>query len=328
MLRIMTLILRSIESEIEPDLKTVILLIAQIALQILKKNPNDYLVRETILLLFNKLVIVMGIDLMPFAKDLFTVIAFNKDMVTLSSLIKLSTLIVHSWKKKGIELAKDILGFLLSIVQEIGFPASNVSDIEKMHLDIIHSYLKFMRVIIREDLMVLFQQKVDQFSIFFDFLVKCSQLDLNELIKKQAILLIGMTVAGSLGLNLSSENLGVIINTQPSKTSQIPAVFPEFTMMIRIMMQCANESAFLCLDHINTKNQDDLQILNEISALHCLMYRAYKMEFIKKLGEWLNIKSWAKYQGNFAEWLEIMHTKKSTKEYKENLKVLLCQQIQ
>ncbi len=317
--RNIALLLRSFEAEVEDELKEILRSVALTGLEILKNNAGDFAIRENVLLLFHKLVVMCGVSLTPIIKDFINLILQNYDMTVIAAVIRITNMIVRTWKKQGLPFIKEIFGFLLKSMMEVGFPGNKVSDIEKTQLELIASYLKMLKSLFVLDVSLLFEQPMDQFAIFFDYLLKLSQYDTDEGIRRLAVVIFGMILAGSIGLNLGSENLGMIVATLPSKASRMPLLLPEYNMQTRELLTKAEEAAVGALIHVNPKLQNEGQTLSDIAAVHCLLYRTNGPEFTKKLEQCFG----AERMPRIREALNFMHEKSSIKEYKELLKMIV-----
>ena len=317
--RTILLLLSGFETEVEPDLKELIKKVAQTTLEILRINTNNHGIRDTLLSLFQKLVIIVGTELTPMINELFNLILQNYDTTVISAVLKIAIIVMHSWKQNGLGFIKQVLGFIIKSMTELGLPANQVSDIEKSQIEIVQSYLKFLKSLVVLDLNVLYELPLAQYAELISYLGQCTIYDVEELIKRHSIILVGMIMAGSMGLNLTSENLSAIIATQPSRTSKLIALVPEFSIHTRTLAQRAQEVAIGAMQHVRIAGEGP--VLGDIAALHCLVYRFNGVEFLKRIEEWCNTRG-----VNFAvvkDALDDMQTKSSVSHYKELLAGIL-----
>jgi len=322
------LLLRSFEFEADDtELKELVKKISYTALEILKTYQNDQNVRESILVLFHKLVILAGTIITPLVKEFIGIIMSNplpaQDFAVLSAIIKLSNVVIHTWKSEGIPFVKEVIGYLVNSMKVLGFPTSKVSDIEKAHLELVRDYLKFLRSLFVLDPNIYYELTMDQFTIFFQYLHSCAICPLDEYITRQGVILSGIAVAASMGLNLNSENLGLIMNSQPLKTAKIYGSLPEYSIHTGIIMENTENIAVDVLARINLLNQDDQRILEEVGPLHFLLFRFEQMKFISKLEAWVNKNVPTMSFGVIKTQILTVMQVGNVKEYKEMLRHLI-----
>ena len=128
-------LLRSFESEVCVELKEFVKPIAQTTLEILKSHSSDVTIRENILQLFHKLIIMIGPEITPIVKQFLSLILEREcNMNILSGIIKLASQVVHTWKTNSLDFAREVFEYLLTSMVNMEFPANKISDIETSHL--------------------------------------------------------------------------------------------------------------------------------------------------------------------------------------------------
>jgi len=318
------LMLRSFESEAEGELKEFVKRIAQTTLEILTRHSNEPMIRENIIQLLHKIVIIIGAEIAPMLKQFLSLILQqNCDLKILSEVVKLSGQAAHKWKAKAIDFIREVSYFLLQSMTSLGFPSAKVSDIDKEHLELILNYLKYLRAVNLIDVCLLYELSVDRFTMLVQYLGKCVECTVDEQLKKGGLLCIGMIIGGSIGLNLVSENLGTIVNTQPVKTARMPLLLPEYAIHAKILIEMAEEVALKVLEKVNVQSYQDTQTLPDIVVLHYLLCKVDQDNFLKKYEGWVNMRVPTIGYQNVKMSLGGLVEKKMLKEYKDTLNMIV-----
>jgi len=285
----LSFIIKGFDYEAPIELKPVLKQLAENAINAMKFFATDPTIRDTVILLFNKLVVALGSELLPLLKQLMElIIAQINDVNGINAIIKLTTLAILTWKSTGVSLAMEIFNFILAAVLKIGYPAAKISDLEKSDIDVIHSFIKFIRAIIGIYPQTLFSLPIDKFTDLLSYLEKWTFYSLDETLRKLIIGLFLSLLAATLGISQAIEGAPQIISNFLILDSKIQCilVIPEYQHHIKIFLKILENVSIKPFTILSPFNAIDMQAITDICGIHYLTYKIMGKTYLTLLQNW------------------------------------------
>ena len=318
MIRAMTLLIRSFENANSLELKTMFMKISDSTLGLIQRFPGNSTIRDSTLQFFNRMIITIGLDILPYMNKLLAIISGNLDISAFIHILHMTHLALQTLKSSAFAFISEMFPSLLAWAINIGLPTSAVSDIEKTHVDAIKTFLKLIKLISGSNVGFLYVLPLDQFQALLDFLVSVARSFIDDL-RKTGISVTAAFIAVSVGLNISAEKL-TAPTTAAAKANKPVAFEPQYSAHSTILLQKSLECAFAPFVSMNSRNLTDVQCLQDIAMLHFILYKTAPEQFLTKLSSWEMAQSHLEV---VKRGLEVMLNTGTVKEYKEILKQIL-----
>ncbi len=266
-------ILRGFEAEVAPELKLILAELSQYTISVFQSCPANASVRDSVVLLFNRMIVAVGKELLPTLKQLMAVILQGSDPTALLAIMKLGNLAVITWKEQGVTLAGEMLAFLLNSVLAIGYPASKVSDIERAQVDVVHAFIKLLKSITIINQSALFNIPIENYTGLMTYLAKWTYSTLDETLRKVVITLIVMMVSGGAGTEVTCEVTTQLLERMQKSPAKAPLADPALAAHAAVLIQAAEICASRPLDVLSPFNAVDMQALGDVAVLHAFLHR-------------------------------------------------------
>ncbi len=285
--RTMTLLTRSFESEGVAEVKSAFRDVTQTILGILRTQAKNAVARDAVILYFHRMIIVMGTEVLPLLQQLINLLVENRDgdVTVLSAIIKIEVLALVSWKERAMGFVRELEAFVLGSVLALGFPASKISDGDRAVIEAAYNYEKLVKTILLIDSTTLFHEPIDRFTALLGYIGRWTVYRLDESVRRLAVGIVVMLLAGSVGLIVSTENVTALLD-QTADSERALALFSGSPMHARALVQKAEECAVSVMEVIDPNQPMDAQACNDLAVLHCLLYRATGKTFADKLEVW------------------------------------------
>lgn len=323
--RTMTLLTRSFEAEVDPEVKSAFREVSSTTLEILRTHSDSVIIRDAVVLYFHRMIIVMGIDVLPLLKDLINVLIQNYDIVVLCAVIKIATLALVSWKQMALGFISELSSFLLNSILTVGFPFSKITDMERVAFEAIYNYEKLLKTIILIDPNAIFKESADSFTTLMEYLAKWAQSKNDEMLRRLAISLLMMLFGFSLGLIITGENPLSMLD-QPINQAKALAFVNNKPIHARVLLQRAEECAIGPLNILDPYQQIDLQSISDLAVLHSLLYKEVGKLFIDKLELWIR-ENELQDCTRISEALDQAQNSHGIKTYKDIVKHMLIKKL-
>ena len=289
-------LLRGFEQEVPSEVKITLGKLASNAINGVKHHPP---LRDLVVQLFNKLVIVVGEELCPLLKQLMEIImSQTSDPETLNAIIKFITLTVVTWKNTGILLAVQVFNFIFSFVVGLGFPADNISDINRSTIEVANSFIKLIKSLCAINPTIFFTFSLEQFKQLILYLSKWAYHNVDESLRRVTIELFTILFAAILGLKAKLDGINnIVLEIMQEETKEnirkLIVTNVEYKNYIEVFIEVVKVVAINPLEVLSPFNAIDLISLTSIAGLQFLLYRIVGLEFIEgiHIGSRVDIKN-------------------------------------
>ena len=310
MIRSIMFLIRSFDKVTTPELKDILIKLADHILNIMKQSSDPTKITDSALQFYNRMIIALGPNILEHIKQLFGIILNTLNMSTFIQLIHMTHLVFQTIKESSFSFISEILPFLFSYVITIGLPSEAVSDIQKVHMDAIITFAKLIKLVGTTNILILFQFPLKEFNSLLTLFCNCSHSGIDD-IRKNGIIVISFLLAASLRFNISGDKLN-----QVGKSSKI-TISPEFEPYINMLLEYSLNCTFTPIGLLSSKNPTDIQCLEDLAMLHFILYKTVTDRVLVKLAEWTVEEP---YLEAIRQGLRSMLNTGTAKQYKELLK--------